>query len=331
MSRPKVEAKRMLRWGCVGAVIFFLGQTLWQNWQTVAAVRIDTAGWGILAIGLVISLIAHCLAGCIWADILRLLQSQPPHQHVSSPIASGWGIQIYLTTNLAKYLPGNVWHFYGRINACTQRSIPAGDALLSILLEPLLMTAAGLLVVIGAMPWHPATIQSPHLIAGQILGLSAILVGVQPQILNRLLRKVGGTQRKRLAIAPEKIPQLQQYPLRPLIGELGFVLLRGAGFVLTWSSIHAVTVNQLPVIYSSFAIAWVLGLIIPGLPGGIGLFEAVTIALLNTQLSQGQLIVIVALYRVINSLAEVFGAIGANLFTPQRRNDRQPSRSNSDN
>ncbi len=323
MSRPQVAIKRILRWGCIGAVLFFLGQTLWQNWQTVAAVRIDTAGWGLLTIGLIISLIAHCLAGCIWADILRILQSQQSNAPMSPRIAARWGMQVYLTTNLAKYLPGNVWHFYGRISACTQRAIPAGNALLSVLLEPLLMSAAGLVVAISAMPLNPTTTQSPLLIAGQILGLIAILMGIQPKILNRLLRKVGGAQRKRLAIAPEKIPQLQQYPLRPLIGELGFVLLRGTGFVLTWSSIHAVTLSQLPMIYSSFAIAWLLGLIIPGLPGGIGLFEAIIIALLNTQLSQGDLLVIVALYRVINTLAEAIGAIGANLFTPQAHDSRQ--------
>jgi hypothetical protein len=318
MSKLQVTLKNCLRWVCIGAVLFFLGRTLWQNWQTVAAVRISMQGWALLAIGLVVSLLAHCLAGCVWADILRILQSQESHGQAAPKITASWGMQVYLTTNLAKYLPGNVWHFYGRFNACRQRAIPAGDALLSILLEPLLMAAAGLVVAIAAIPLSQKTAQSPLLLIAQILGLMIVLASIQPQILNRLLRKVGGAKRKRLAIAPEKIPQLQRYPLRPLIGELGFVLLRGTGFALTWSSIHRLDLHQLPIIYSSFAIAWLLGLIIPGLPGGIGLFEAVTIALLNTQLSAGELIVIVALYRVINTLAEAMGAAIASMYRPSK-------------
>jgi glycosyltransferase 2 family protein len=292
-----LNGKTLLRWGLIGAVLWFLGRTLWQNWQTVATVRISSQGWGLLTIALLFSLAAHCLAGAIWADILRLLQT-------NSQISHRWGIRTYLTTNLAKYLPGNVWHFYGRFNACKARQIPAGDALLSILLEPLLMAAAGLVVAIGPLLLQPAP--NPFHLTAAVLALGAGLIGIHPKILNHILRQIGGVKRQRLAIA--HIPQLQRYPIRPLLGELGFVLLRGTGFVITWHSIHSLALSQLPTIYSSFAIAWLLGLIVPGLPGGIGLFEAVILGLLTTQLSPGELIVIVALYRVVNTLAEAIGA-----------------------
>jgi glycosyltransferase 2 family protein len=159
-------------------------------------------------------------------------------------------------------------------------------------------------VAIGPLLLQPTT-NTLRLIA-QILALGAVLIGIHPNILNRVLRQVGGAKRQRLAIT--QIPQLQRYPLKPLLGELGFVLLRGTGFALTWHSIHSLTLGQLPWLYSSFAIAWLLGLIVPGLPGGIGLFEAVILALLSSQLSPGELIVIVALYRVVNTLAEAIGA-----------------------
>lgn len=303
----KFPVKSLFRWVIVGAVLFFLGRTLWKHWQTIANVRITYAGWGLLAVGLLLSLTAHCVAGAIWTDILRMFQTQHDDQS-RSPITTKWGIQVYLTTNLAKYLPGNVWHFYGRFNACKQLQIPGGDSLLSILLEPLLMAAAGLIVAIVAMPFSNASQQSPLVLMAEVAGLGAVLIGIHPTMLNRLLRKVGGAKRKRLAISPENIPQLQRYPIRALLGELGFVLLRGTGFAVTWSSVHSLAASQLPIIYSSFAIAWLLGLIIPGLPGGIGLFEAVIIALLSNQLNAGELIVIVALYRVVNTLAEAIGA-----------------------
>jgi glycosyltransferase 2 family protein len=304
MPNPaSINLKQLLRWSLIAAVLFFLGRSLWQNWQTVAAVQLAPLGWGLLAIALFTSLLAHCLAGAIWAAILRLFQPA-----TATTIPTIWGIRTYLTTNLAKYLPGNVWHFYGRFNACKARQIPAGDALLSILLEPLLMAAAGLVVAIAPRLYQSPIGASPLLPIAQILSLTVVLIGIHPKLLNRVLKQVGGAKRQRLKIAPEQIPQLQRYPLRPLLGELGFVLLRGTGFVLVWCSIHSIVPHQLPVIYSGFAIAWLLGLIVPGLPGGIGLFEAVIIALLNNQLGTGELLVIVALYRVVNTLAEAIGA-----------------------
>ena len=58
----------------------------------------------------------------------------------------------------------------------------------------------------------------------------------------------------------------------------------------------------------AFSIAWLLGLVVPGAPGGIGVFEAVAIALLGNQLPTGLLISSVALYRLISTLAEALGA-----------------------
>jgi glycosyltransferase 2 family protein len=280
--------KKYLRWILVVAVAFFLGQAVWHNWQTVAAVRITPIGGVRLTIAFLLSLLAHIVAGSVWADILNTLgQSVRPL----------WGVKVYLKTNLAKYLPGNIWHFYGRFNACKERQIPGGTALLSILLEPLLMLAAALIITIGLAPFSPIF---------SLLGLTIVLLSIHPRCLNPLLKQAGRMKREKLAI--EKIPQLQQYPLRPLLGELGFLILRGTGFVITWSSIHPIGFQQLPTLYSSFSLAWLLGLIIPGLPGGIGVFEAAIVTLLHYQLNPGELLAIVGLYRLVSTGAEIVGA-----------------------
>jgi glycosyltransferase 2 family protein len=301
--------KTGLRWALIAAVVFFLGRSLWQNWQTVAAVRIAPIGWAVLGVGLLCSLVAHCWAGANWAVILRLLQPRDVSQAQAASIF--WGVRVYLTTNLAKYLPGNVWHFYGRFNACRDRQIPAGQALLSILLEPLLMAAAGVIVVVGCLPWRSAALDW-RLLLPQVVGLGAVLVGIHPQVLNQVLRKVGGAKRRRLNL--ESIPQLKMYPLTPLLGEVGFVLLRATGFVVVWSVVQPIGWVQVPQLYSSFAIAWLLGLIVPGLPGGIGLFEAVMLGLMG---NQGTVLVIVALYRVVNTIAEVIGAAIVQIGQPR--------------
>ena len=74
---------------------------------------------------------------------------------------------------------------------------------------------------------------------------------------------------------------MSRYPLIPLVGELGFLLLRSGGFILTVYAIAPINFSQLPLIIGAFSFAWLLGLVIPGAPGGLGVFETTAIALLQ--------------------------------------------------
>jgi hypothetical protein len=105
--------------------------------------------------------------------------------------------------------------------------------------------------------------------------------------------------------------QLESYPFVPLLGELGFLGLRGTGFVVSFIALTPVNNSQILLLFTAFSMAWVLGLIIPT-PGGLGVFEATAIALLNSHFSPGIILSVVALFRVVSILAEVIGAgIGA--------------------
>jgi hypothetical protein len=294
------------RWLIVAAVLGFLSRTLWLHWQEVAHVEISSRGWGCLGLSLLLSLGAHGFAGWVWGWILQGCQQ---------PMSGTWSTRVYLITNLAKYLPGNIWHFYGRIQACQAVGIPLEPALLSVLLEPVLMAAAALtLTLLGLQAM--AQVLPPLVLGVPLLGWGAILAGIQPRVLNRLLRYASLKKQRSLAQQGLEIQaqvKMQDYPLRPLVGELIFLGLRGTGFIVAWIAIHPVSWTQLPLLYSSFSAAWLLGLIVPGLPGGVGLFEAVMLALLKTQIVTGELLTILALYRLTNTLAEALGAGLASL------------------
>ncbi len=100
--------KQFLRWIILGGTLFFLAKALKDNWIGVTAIRIDGVGWAIIAIATGVTLLAHTWAGWIWTWIL---------QELNQPVSSPQFIQVYLKTNIAKYLPGNIWHHYGRIVA----------------------------------------------------------------------------------------------------------------------------------------------------------------------------------------------------------------------
>jgi len=283
--------KPYLRWVILGGTVFFIASAIHQNWQQVAAIRIAAAGYLNLAIALLLTLLAHIWSGWVWSWILREL---------NQPATGLWSIKVYLTTNLAKYLPGNVWHFYGRVIAAKDAGFSGAAATLSVLLEPLLMAAAALAIAL--------TTGSRTNGITQLLCLSAVLIAIHPRFLNPLLQLASRLKGKSQAVQNQQPVQIRRYPLLPLLGEAGFVALRALGFVLTLSALSPIAPAQIPLIFSAFSFAWVLGLVVPGAPGGIGVFEATAIALLNSQISTGTIIGGVALYRIISIFAEVSGA-----------------------
>jgi glycosyltransferase 2 family protein len=71
---------------------------------------------------------------------------------------------------------------------------------------------------------------------------------------------------------------------------------------------------------SLFSLAWLAGLVIPGAPGGLGVFEAIAVTLLQDALSAGIILSAVALYRLVGTSAEALGAglavLGQRLASP---------------
>jgi glycosyltransferase 2 family protein len=292
--------KPYLRWMILGGTVFFIASAIHQHWQEVAAIRISSTGYFYLAIALLVTLLAHVWSGWVWSWILREL---------NQPATGLWSIKVYLTTNLAKYLPGNVWHFYGRVVAAKNAGFSVGAATLSVLLESLLMAAAALAIALTT------GVRSSGMV--QILCLSAVLIAIHPKFLNPLLRLASRFKGKSQAVQTAQVQQpirvqqpvqIRRYPILPLLGEAGFVTLRGLGFLLTLAALSPIAPTQIPLIFSAFSFSWVLGLIVPGAPGGIGVFEATAIALLNSQIATGTIIGGVAFYRMISIFAEVIGA-----------------------
>ena len=293
--------KQFLRWIILGGTLFFLGKALKDNWIEVTAIRIDGVGWAIMAITTGVTLLAHTWAGWIWTWIL---------QELNQPVSSPQFIQVYLKTNIAKYLPGNIWHHYGRIMAAKNANISAGAATLSVLLEPLLMLAAALIIIVLCSSQFAAANTTLVLQILQLLSLAVVLCAIHPWFLNPVIRFLYRLKAKKSAVTTETtVPfSLKSYPLRPLLGELGFMGLRGTGFILTMFALDSLNVNQIPLLLGAFSCAWLLGFIIPGAPGGLGVFEATAYELLRHHFPAALVFSAIALYRLISILAETAGA-----------------------
>lgn len=302
MKQILAQIKPYLRWFILGGVLFFLIKTVKDRFAEVAAVQVDAQGWQMLAIALSLTIIAHVWSGLVWTWILTIFKQ---------PLGIFEGIRVYLLTNIAKYSPGNIWHFYGRISAVAKKGGSRGAATLSVLLEPLLMAAAALLIGLLSSGFDNGlgglTTSFNLKFWLQLLSLIAVLVGIHPRILNALLHRLSRSKNKPDATAAAAI-QLTKYPLVPFLGEMGFVILRGIGFILTFVALQSVTWQQIPQLFTAFSFAWLLGLVVPGAPGGLGVFEVTAYSLLSDTQFPTE-IAAVALYRLISILAEAIAAL----------------------
>ncbi|MEG3835715.1 UPF0104 family protein [Microcoleus sp. AT8-B1] len=334
----KSHLKPYLRYLILGGTFLFIAKAFLTHWREVANIQIRAESFPLLAIALGVTLLSLIFVGWVWMLILREFRQ---------PVTAAWAIQVFLKTNIAKYLPGNIWHFWGRILDAKKAGIFPKAATLSVLLEPLLMASAGVLIGLicfDKFNWFL-----------RIVGCAAILTAIHPRILNPIVlfverlklsknngenSEVGEDRGERQTLRLESTSTLtkktssvksnrkinlpiKRYPLVPLIGQICFIGLRGCGFLLTVMALTPVEFSNIPNLFGAFCFAFVVGLVVPGAPGGMGVFEATAIALLSDRFSTGIILGAVALYRIISILADVSGAFLAKLDRQRDRHSKK--------
>ena len=279
----------------------FLLAALVANGSQLLQQRLDLQGWLWLALGVGVSLLSLIVNGAAWGVVLRQLGLRPR-----------WGalITVYLATNLRKHLPGGVWHLTSRVALLRDATAPllvparAGQALLAVVLDPLLAAIAALaLVAFGG--WQ----------GGWGLLCLAPLLLLRPRWLQPLLLNLERREARKLELDPAAVeaPAFATAPWPSLLALLAFVLVRFGGFACCLLAFDLQRSLDWGGWLAGFATAWVVGLVVPAAPGGLGVFEAVLLMRLGFAIPAGPLLAVAISYRVMVSLADLLAAFTARL------------------
>lgn len=282
----------------------FVMAALLSHSRQLRQYQLDAQGWLWLVLGVGCCLLSLVVSGLAWVVILRWLGLRPR----PTPVVS-----LYISTNLRKFLPGGIWHLASRVQALRQPSaalgppIAATTALLAVLIEPLLAAVAALaLVSLGG--WQNG------------LGALALLpLGLLvPRWLHPLLRQLERAKASKLGLEDGNGPgheaeaagadPLGGYPWTPLLAQLAFVLLRFAGFACCIWAFDLQAMVPWTTWLSGFALAWTLGLVVPGAPGGLGVFEAALLLRLGLALPEPPVLAVALSYRIVVTLADLLAA-----------------------
>ncbi len=319
----------------------FLLAALVANGRQLQQLSLDGQGWAWLVLGLGLALLSLVVNGLAWTLGLGWLGHRPL-----------WlpAVLLFLRSNLRKYLPGGVWHLLQRLAVLRQgdpdpgthrAKSPVGSALdlrqglVAVLLDPVLMAVAALALVacggwqggLAALGLAPLLLLRPRWFRPLLLRLErrrqrqlqrqglladGTAVAWPDASLAEVVADGPGAAERSLGLGAPGAT-LQRYPLVPLLGELAFVLVRFSGFaccVLAFDVAPLLPWNQW---LSGFALAWTLGLVVPGAPGGLGVFEAALLLRLGGLVPEAPLLAIALSYRLVTSLADLLGAATAEL------------------
>jgi len=295
MRWPRLRLPGGLRPWVGGACVVLLGLALVTHGREVLALAPDRRGWGLLLLGLGFTSVAQWSNALAWWGVLGWLGCAEPMADV---------LPLYVRTTPLKYLPGGVWHLLGRLRWLQARGRPGRQALAAVVLDPLLMAVAALaLVPFGGLQGG----------LGLVSPLALLLL--RPRWLQPVLQRLIAGKRRLLQDPASEGAMLApaDWPWTPLLLELPFLGFRFAGFACCLLSFSAAVPPGWGPWLGSFALAWTAGLVVPGAPGGLGVFELVLLAWLRGAVPTAELLAVLVSYRLISVLAEGLAAAAALL------------------
>ncbi|MGC6481947.1 MAG: UPF0104 family protein [Synechococcus sp.] len=279
------------------ASLGFVAWALARDGHGLRDFTLSARGWWWLLLGLSLSCLSLVVNAVAWRQLVLWLG------HGTDGLAL---VPLHLRTNLLKYLPGGIWHFVDRLRTLQPR-LGTNQALVSVLLEPVVMAVAALL-------WVPLGGWQSGLALVAVVPALVLVTRWREPLLVRLERaKWKQFQRANTqALAPLDPDHLGSgrggYPWGPLGWEMVFVLCRFAGF---WSCVLAFELGAVPSLgfwLAGFVLAWTVGLVVPAAPGGLGVFETVLLLRFGSLVGEAPLPEVVFSYRLVVTVADVLAA-----------------------
>ena len=267
------------------AAILFVGLKLYDYGGELGEMAIGPLAYaGLAALALVYGA-ANLLLALAWRAVLRWLGVATMRE---------WAVWAYATSQLAKYVPGNVFQFAGRQALGAAAGLPNWPLAKSAGLELALLSLAGLLF---------APLVLPGLVpgVGVALSVTVFVIGVAGAIL--LARLVGGPT---MALA--------------FAGYSAFLAISGAIFLLTLqlAGHGALAGSTAPLVTGAYVLAWLAGLVTPGAPAGLGVREAVLLFFLSGLEESGIVLAAVVMGRAITVIGDVLFYAAGRFITPVR-------------
>ncbi len=261
--------------------------------RAAIADAMSSAELGWLVVGAVAGMVAMALIGLNWLLILR-------HGGASAP----WrrGMAWFFVGQLGKYVPGGIWPIVGQAELAHRDATPRGAAYFSTAMSMVttFLGAATVAAITGLIAPTDHRLASAALAVLLALLFAALAVPAARRALDRLARRV--TTREL------RLPEPRWFAVvvaRHLPVWLAFAGMNVCAAVALGVDLDGPLVVELIFVT---CVSWMAGFVIVGVPGGIGVREAVFISMTTATLGAGVAVSVAVLSRVVSIAVDLLGA-----------------------
>ncbi len=283
--------------------ITFIGISINNNLTKLSELTIDGITLRLLMLGFFVSYFSLLINAFAWKGIIEWLGYKNLRINL---------IRLFLTSNLLKYFPGGIWHFVDRVRVL-KKEIDTDKALISVLIEPFFMISGALFwVSFGEFNFLFRLMCFIPFFAFTGYWRTSLLIQLNRLKMSLIKKTLSHNIIEDFEVKPNILGS--RYPFLPLLMEVIFIALRFLGF---WFCLSAFSVaDSFDTLHWSalFSLAWIVGLVVPSAPGGVGVFEACVLLITGSDPSEAGLISALLCYRLISGSADLFAAISAKIY-----------------
>lgn len=280
--------KRTLHWGGSAVAIAgigFVALRLHDYGAEIDFARFDLIAWSWVAALALIYGLSNLMLALAWRNLLG---------QFGACTSRRWAVRVYGISQIAKYVPGNIFHLAGRQALGLAAGLPGWALAKSALWELGLISVVGALFGVLALP---------------------LLFPVLPVVVTSVAFACA------LGLAAAGARRWLGPPVARALGwQAVFLAVSGGVFVGTLALVspQAVDAAMLPALCGAYVIAWLAGLVTPGAPAGIGVRELVLLFLLGGEIAEADLLLAVVLARVVTVGGDLFYFIVAAFLKSSR-------------
>ena len=296
ISRPDLARISSLLGIAIGiAGVAFVARTLISKWSEVtdAFSQVNAVN---LVLSLLLGLAAMTSIGWIWVTMIVARSHNVRHRNAMS-----W----YFTGQLGKYVPGGIWPIVGRAELAVRNGIPRIDAYASTGLS-LVTTYAAAVVTIGI---GAAATTGHRLIAILIaIALMAAYASFSQPSLRAVIIRVAS----RISSSASSLTDPQRL-VRLTVLHIPAWLLMSLSTSVTATAFGA-NIGIADMLFITTT-SWLAGFVVVGVPGGIGVREAVFTSLAGGIIGTPMAVSLALMSRVVFIAVDLSGALISNVIS----------------
>jgi uncharacterized membrane protein YbhN (UPF0104 family) len=301
--RPTGGRTRWMTVAVLAVVAVFFAVTLTARWQEVISLKWQPRP-GVFALACVLLAVSYALVAWLWGYALRRAAGTPVRV----------GARIWFLSNLARYVPGNVWSYVGAVELARREGVARPVTLAVMAFTQVLSVVVALLAGLPVLLAERARLGRPALLgAVAVVLVAAAAAAFRRQLLPLARRRLPGLGSGDLVPAPGTVALLA-------VGYAAYWAVTGLAFAALVASAHRLSPGEVPLVVAAYAAAYAVGFLSLLTPAGLGVREGVLVVALSPVLPAGPALVVALVSRVWMMVAELAGAGVAQLAaTPASR------------